>query len=823
MRLQAKLALALVPLVAGPVLALGLLAYTALRADIERNAAEDLRGVLHVATRSVEGLVSRSRANLQVFVASPSVEQYARASGDEDRFYLFQPGLLRQLHLFRQPYPEYREIRFLLPDGTVDARAAAPDWRAGHEAGDVDQRTLGRAAGEEVLTMGLYADDIEPVLELAYRIELPDAYGTTARNQVRPRGFLAMTVSLEPVYRDLRGMSVDFRGFLLLVLPDGRVLFDSRAGLSVDRLASGLERLLPDPGSGQAEQRLIEASEWLGGSQAVSPGLRVIAVLPRGQLEAPLAGLKLQTLGLTLAATLLLGMLLLAWLRRLVLAPLAALRGATERIGAGDLEPVIPIRSSDELGELATAVRHMGERLALAHGQVEHQALHDQLTDLPNRRLIRELMADELGRARRNGGTVAALFVDIDHFKRINDALGHALGDELLRVVARRLGGVLLAIERPRRGHLARLGGDELLIVLAGSVEPNVAGDVASAVLAAVAEPVDLGDLRQVVTASIGVALYPRDAGDADGLIRAADLAMYAAKADGRNAIRFYAAELNARVAARLRLENALRHAVERSRLSLHYQPIVALATGRAASFEALLRWRDADLGHVPPGEFIPIAEDTGMILDIGRWVLGEVCRQIAAWRADGLVTAPVAVNVSAVQLNRENLAPLIAALLLEHGLGPGDLAIEVTESVLMALDARSEERFMALRSLGVAVYIDDFGTGYSSLSYLRRFQFDCVKIDASFVRGVTDAGDDRILVTAIVALAHALDIRVVAEGIERPEQAAALAELGCDLGQGYHYARPMPQEVAGRLAGRRLPLTDAGAAAAEPRGAVVG
>jgi diguanylate cyclase (GGDEF)-like protein len=815
-RLQAKLALALAPLVAGPLLALGWLSYSSLKADIEQNAAEDLRGALHIAEDALAKLTSRAQADLAVFAKALGVEQYARASDDPDRHYLFQPGLLRLLHGFREAYPEYLELRFLLPDGTVDARAMARGRDAGTAVGSLDARAAEHAPGGAAPSMWLAADAPEPAFELLHRISLPDVYGSAASGDVRTRGYLGMSVSLEPVYEGLRKLPFDFAGFVALVLPDGQVLFDTRTGTQPEPLDDELALLLAAPeAAAGAAPRLVQTPCWLAGSLFAEPGLFVIAALPRSELKEPLFALKLQMLALTLGAILLLWTVLWALLRKLVLAPVRALHAAAESIGAGDLRPPIPVRSRDELGELAGAVRDMGERLALVHSQVEHQAFHDHLTDLPNRRLIRELLADELGQAQRDSGNVAVLFVDLDNFKRINDALGHPAGDELLRAMAQRLGEVAAGMGRSRRSHLARLGGDELLMVLAGTVDPRVAGDVAGQVLAAVTAPVNLGELRQVVTASIGIALYPRDATDPDGLIRAADLAMYAAKADGRNAIRFYSAELNARVAVRMRLENALRRALEANELRVHYQPIVDVVSGRAEGFEALLRWWDPELGAVPPAEFIPIAEDTDMILAMGRWALREVCRQIAAWRAAGIETPPVAVNVSAAQLNREDLAPVIAYHLAEFGLKPADLVLEVTESVLMALDSRSEARFMALRRLGVAIHIDDFGTGYSSLSYLRRFQFDCVKIDASFIRGVTEAGDDRILVTAIIALAAALETKVIAEGVETAAQAAALAELGCRLGQGFYYARPQPPDAAGRLVGRRLPITGTGAASA--------
>jgi diguanylate cyclase (GGDEF)-like protein len=432
-------------------------------------------------------------------------------------------------------------------------------------------------------------------------------------------------------------------------------------------------------------------------------------------------------------------------------------------------------------------------------------AFHDQLTGLPNRRLIRELLAERLHDS-SGGQTLAVLFLDLDNFKQINDNLGHAAGDELLRALTSRLSRLLdgFAAARGLRGSvsMARFGGDELLIALdqPGASDAGVAGELADALLEAVARPVALDGARYVVTASIGIALFPRDALDADGLVRCADLAMYGAKARGRNAFRFYSADLNARAAERLRIERRLRQAVAGGHLAVHYQPIVDLADGHICALEALLRWTDPELGTVSPARFIPIAEETGLIRDLALWTLDQVCARISAWRTEGLTTVPVAVNVSAAHLQREDLAEPLSDYLAEYGLSGADLEVEITESVLMDLNSDTSGRLRALGELGVAVHIDDFGTGWSSLDYLRRFAIESIKIDRSFVAHICDNEEDRSLAEAMIAMAHALNLRVIAEGIEQPEQHALLRRLGCDQGQGFLFARPGDAQAVAAL-----------------------
>jgi diguanylate cyclase (GGDEF)-like protein len=805
-RLQLKLALVLVPLVAGPVLALGWVSYDALRQDLEDTAVQSLDTTLDAAAQGLRGLVDAARANSALFAAAGPVERYARAADDQERTDLLQAPLLKLFHQYRDAYPEYQEIRLLRPDGTMDIRVAATERPAQLPAGGAEPGFASVQADPGPVSERLILDAWGGggALYVYRRIALADHYLTRADDTLRTRGYLVLRVSLDPLFEWLRALPVAASGRLILAFPAGDVLFDSSGAWTGRRLPSAL--LHPEPVSAHADRsgsrpagiRIWDTSPWLVRVRFIEPGILALAALPEHSLATPLRRLGLTTLIMTGFAVLLLITALIAWLRRLVLRPLAVLRDAAGRIGAGELRTSIPIHSADEIGALAAAVRVMGEDLADRREQIELLAFHDPLTGLPNRRLIRELLGACVAAAAGADGYLAVLFLDLDNFKQINDALGHAQGDELLRGVARRLENV--SAPPASRVHLSRFGGDEFLIVADRLSGPDQAADLAQAMLDAAVQPSDLGGAQYIVTASIGITLYPRDAADADGLIRCADLAMYGAKAMGRNTLHFFSAELDHRVAARLQTESQLRLALGRGELTLHYQPIVHLASGRLAGFEALLRWQNAVLGWVPPGQFIPVAEETGLIREIGRWVLAEVCRQIAAWRLAGLVTVPVSVNVSGGQLQRESLAETVSTLLAEHGLSAADIHLEITESVLMEQTLHDTGRLQALRALGLAIHIDDFGTGYSSLGYLQQLSVDCIKIDRSFVARLCTVDGDRTLVTAMITLAHALRLRVIAEGVETAEQLAVLRALDCDLGQGYWFARPAEAAVAVNL-----------------------
>jgi diguanylate cyclase (GGDEF)-like protein/PAS domain S-box-containing protein len=438
--------------------------------------------------------------------------------------------------------------------------------------------------------------------------------------------------------------------------------------------------------------------------------------------------------------------------------------------------------------------------------RLKHQALHDALTGLPNRTLFTDrlghaLTRSEAGRGERPG-SVAVLFLDLDNFKIVNDSLGHEAGDRLLVEMARRISGCL------RMGDTAaRLGGDEFTVLLEGARDTEEAEDAARNVAERIAEaleiPFVLGEQEVFVTSSIGIAaLSPREEDGPEGLLRDADAAMYRAKQSGKSRYQLFDDSMNAVALDRLNLENDLRRALERGEYRLHYQPTMSLETGRITGVEALLRWEHPERGLVLPGEFIPIAEETGLIIPLGRWVLREACRQVMEWGETlpagyPARTLAVSVNLSAKQFMQEDLTRDIVRALEETGLPPERLILEITESVVMEDASMTAEVMRGLKALGVRISVDDFGTGYSSLAYLERFPADYLKIDRSFVEGLGRGPESTAIISAMVNLSRDLGLGVVAEGIETADQLERLKTLGCELGQGYYFAKPLPAAAA--------------------------
>jgi diguanylate cyclase (GGDEF)-like protein/PAS domain S-box-containing protein len=424
----------------------------------------------------------------------------------------------------------------------------------------------------------------------------------------------------------------------------------------------------------------------------------------------------------------------------------------------------------------------------LAEQQVLRLARYDGLTGLPNRNMFVDELERTLARAHRHGERFALFFIDLDRFKNINDSLGHGAGDQLLKVMATRLRDLL------RESDLvARLGGDEFVVLLDGTVGATALAHVARKALAAIGEPVAIDARSYQVTGSIGISLYPDDGADAATLLKNADAAMYLAKDRGKNNYQFYTAQLAAQSAQQFALEADLRASLQRDELQLHYQPKVRMGDGSLVGMEALLRWQHPQRGLLAPGAFIALAEDSGLIVPIGQWVLAAACRQVRAWRDAGLQVPRCAINLSARQFVNDTLVDEVRDALAAHALEPDALEVEITESVLMSDPQRANRTLQGLHALGVHIAIDDFGTGYSSLAYLKRFPAQTVKIDRSFVKGLPQDRDDAAITQAVIAMAHSLGLDVVAEGVETQEQLDFLRQLGCDQAQGYFIGRPMP------------------------------
>jgi len=432
-------------------------------------------------------------------------------------------------------------------------------------------------------------------------------------------------------------------------------------------------------------------------------------------------------------------------------------------------------------------VRDMSETRALAN-ELAHLAHHDTLTGLPNRMLITDRIKSAIAIAPRHRSKPGVLFLDLDGFKHINDTFGHAIGDKLLKSVSARLSACVRSSDT-----VGRLGGDEFVVLLAEIAQPEDAAIAAARMVEAVSEPHRIDQHELHVSTSIGISLYPTDGSDAATLIKHADVAMYQAKKSGRKSYKFFEPAMNLRAAERRSTEEGLRRALKCDEFVLHYQPKLDIATGKIHSAEALVRWTDPVRGSISPAEFISVAEDSGLIVHLGKWVLREACRQAKAWSDAGSPLRSIAVNVSAVEFQNDQFLSGVFSILEETGMAPEMLELELTESVLMKRSDTAAATLKALREGGVRLAIDDFGTGYSSLSYLTRFPVDTLKIDQSFIRQITATPSETTIVKAVLSMARSLNLRVVAEGVETRHELEFLQEYKCDEAQGYYLSRPLP------------------------------
>jgi predicted signal transduction protein with EAL and GGDEF domain len=480
-----------------------------------------------------------------------------------------------------------------------------------------------------------------------------------------------------------------------------------------------------------------------------------------------------------------------------------------------------------ELKKEALAREDALSKLAVSNEQIRALAYQDGLTGLPNRRLLNEHLEKVLARSRRKNTEFAVLFVDLDNFKLINDTIGHQAADAVLREFADALTGLVrsedmltlytetetgldqtITLEPITDSVLSRLGGDEFVILLPDIKDRFAAGSVAHRILKRLEQPFTGTGTDAFITASIGIATYPADGQSAEVLIRNADTAMYHAKQQGKAAYQYYSAEMNAASVERLTLESGLRRALDEGRLEVHYQPEIDATSGRIVGAEALLRWPDPVRGYISPATFIPIAEDCGLILPIGAWVMRQACRQAVEWQRAGLPAIPVAVNVSGVQFRRQDIGELVKQALAESGLDPKLLRLEITETSLMAIRDRAVQVLSELRSLGVSVALDDFGTGYSSLSYLKSFPLDVLKIDRSFIAEMLADKTTASITEAIISMTRILGLRALAEGVENEAQHELLKKLGCHSLQGFHFSAAVPaDEFSKLLAGSTGPV----------------
>ena len=804
MRLHAKIVLVVIPLAVVPLLVLGWLAYEQLRSTGVERASSQLTTLMDQLARNVQVRTAVAEANVKLFADSSLMRSYALTDDEEERYALMLPSLLKLFKSYLRAYPDYYEIRFLLPDGFEDARAtltAIPNATE-EEEDTVFFKRLAQFKGEIFSRVLTNPDNGEISLQVARPLQLiNNATDDPLSTQPKLRGFLVVTMDLGFVAEQIAANRIGHRGHTLVIDRSGKIVFHPDPSQVGGYLPAKLMETVQSFTDAQRQYRAAyEDDHAVLATRRIHEDLLLIGILPESELIEESRDLGATVAWVTVVTVILTITALLYAMHFLMVRPLKHLVRAAGEISNGNLTPDIPLTSRDEIGQLALSFQGMGRNLEKSRQKIERLAYHDSLTGLPNRLLFREYLQHMIALARRETNKMAVLFLDLDNFKRVNDTLGHQVGDQLLKEMAARLMSILRAEDFVHRETyqetsevLARLGGDEFIILLPKINESHDAAKVASRILEVMEEPFRFDGHELYNGTSIGITLFPDDGTEVNDLIKRADVAMYHAKEQGRNNFQFYSASYNLATSEHLSLESRLRRALDNHELELYYQPQVRTETGRIVGLEALLRWNDPEYGIVYPDQFIPIAEDSGLILPIGEWVLYEACRQIQAWNAKGLPRVFVSINVSGIQLQRQELTPVVDQALAESGLEPALLELEVTETILMKVKKEVIDDLGALQEKGLTISLDDFGTGYSSLNRLRELPIGKLKIDRSFVQGMVEDAQDAAIVSAILFIAKSLGLQTTAEGVETPEQAVRLAESGCDYLQGYLLSRPIP------------------------------
>ncbi|MBK8958343.1 MAG: EAL domain-containing protein [Proteobacteria bacterium] len=801
MKLHAKIPALVLPLVIAPLLVLGAFAYSKIHDSMRQRVEADAHRALRVASGQLSQEIAAARGNLQLFLTNIVVAKYATTGDENERYSLLQKPLLDVFKACQTAFPNYFEIRFLLPDGYEDARQSRAEL--GNVSDDESRsqwfKRLAASKDAEYDTVYRHPDTGRPALFVGTAVKLRDATVDNGEQLATLRGYLGITVDLDNFSRAVTDARVGESGYMFATDEQGRVLFGNpKLKLPGDFIAAA-ERAM----GAQAKEFAVTIDDMPTGVHVrrLNDNLLLFAAHPDSEMQS----LTFQSATVVLFGVLLVvavtGGGLVAVLARHIVRPVERLGTVAAEIGTGNWDIKSGIESDDEIGDLARSVEDMARNLKEADDRVRFLAYHDNLTGLPNRVMFREYLTRALSQAERAGHKLGILFLDIDGFKRINDTLGHQTGDLLLKEVARRLTSRLREEDVVSHGDedtkaddlLARLGGDEFIVLLTAVHDLHGPGAVARRFIKTLGETITLNGQDCHIGASIGISIYPDDGSDAGELIKNADIAMYHAKSLGKNAYQYFQSSMNAAVLERAALEAKLRRAIGEGQLSLNYQPQINPKTAEVVGLEALLRWNDPEAGHISPGAFIPLAEETGLILPIGEWVIDEACRQARQWDARGLRSVPISVNVSGVQFERQDVAEIVRAAVSRHQLPPGRLEVEITESAIMRHPERAVAALKAMRESGVGVALDDFGTGYSSLSYLRRFPIDTLKIDRSFILEIDQNEEDAEIVAAIVAMAHTLGLRVVVEGVESDSQLEVIVAKDCDVVQGYVYSRALP------------------------------
>lgn len=781
---------------------LGWSAYSQLFETAKERTFGQIKTLLHQVRLRTESQIRTARANAVLFASGSLVERYIVAKDDNLLKSELHEQLLKEFFSYQLAYPEYYEMRLIRADGKEELRSVLGKYPNKEESESSTDYFLKMTQNVDSIYAAYFLnpDNSEPALLVSKSLYVVDNKNGSENERRSLWGFLALTVSLQFLEEQVETDGIGRRGHLFLADDQGNVLFKPKTSTLKDRLP---KPFLKDLQRSALESEVLTAPYDRGRGYFYGNKLHdrmwMYAVLPEGELLTESRRLGFIVAAITFMAMIVTIAFLFGFLRMLIVKPIRQLSDAAREVGRGRVRVSLKINSKDEIGELARSFQEMGTNLDKYHEQVRYLAYHDNLTGLPNRAMFNEYLRHAITEARRGLQEIAVLFLDLDNFKRINDSLGHQTGDGLLEEFSDRVLRCIRrsdVVSRNAPGEatevLARWAGDEFIVLLprpSGSAE---AQRVAKRILTEVARPFKVGRHECSISTSIGIAIFPNDGVSDDKLVKSADVAMYHAKKLGRNNFQFFSKKLNQEMIQRLTLENKLHRAVEKKEFALVFQPQFDAATGAVVAAEALLRWREMDLGAISPSIFIPIAEESGLIVPITEWVIKEACRKAAEWNIMGYRDLVMSVNISGAHANRGDLEDLVETTLKSTGLPASQLELELTETSILEDPEQAALILGRLKDIGVKLALDDFGTGYSSLSQLKRLPIDKLKIDQSFIQDMENDSDGDAIVSAIIAMSHSLNLQVLAEGVENEQQLSLLRAKGCDLLQGFYCSEPL-------------------------------
>ena len=797
MKLQKQFNLVIIPLVIVPLLILGGTAYSYLLKSEEQKLLSSMSINLANLKQQINIKFSQMNANLSLLASDKVVNHYALIEDEYTRYKLYQKGMYERFKSYQQVFQFYQEIRYILPDGYEDTHWEPPNYqnKTEDESRSFWFPLLSTKSDSVLQVIGNNPDTLEPSLYLFKALILRNLSTEDDHTPKRLRGYIGTTISLNWLQSELQKLGLKEQHYISFSLPTGEDIFSFGD--------ASLNGQVMFPANRNGIYQMSEETLF---------GYQLTFRVDKKQASLKAQELALTIIAITLASIVITLIILLGLLRRSVVSPVQHLVQASQKIAAGDFGASVQLGTSSELNELALGFNEMAKSLVANNEKIRFIAYHDSLTRLPNRRMFHYLLNNALLSADRCKDKVALFFLDIDNFKIINDSLGHDVGDLLLQLFSTRVKNCLRADDAvlPMKEEvdtevsddesydiLARLGGDEFTIVLPRLNDVLDASIIAQRIIKSMQEPFILNDHQLLITTSIGITIYPDNGYSIEDLIKHADIAMYHAKAQGKNNFQFYADDLNKAIANRIERENALRQAITQGELEVYFQPQICLSSKRLFGLESLVRWHHPTKGIISPLDFIPLAEETGMIVELGGWVMQKSCLIAEKWRQSGLLDCRISVNVSSFQFKRQDVYEMVIKSLERSGLPAECLTIELTESALMTNQVDNAKILKRIKDIGVGVSLDDFGTGYSSLSYLRRFPVDTLKIDKAFISEAKNEASVRAIISAIILMAHALGLKVVAEGVEEASELDYLADLDCDVVQGYYFSKPLPEAMA--------------------------